>query len=278
MAPRRVRRARNGGVLRADDASQRLFYYVCELQRRGALRGPTPHVFDIALLPRESSAARTVTAIEALARALGVEPGALPGGIERANALRRALDALQQRRAANGPQHERIGRAALWSDATQWFDHTAVPTAPAQGPRVLLAGSVPPDDRLHGAVEDGGACVVAEAHVHGLARLGPEVSSAESSAEVAIARQLRHASISPRAILDRAAWLVAEVRRARAAAVVLWLTREDEALAWHVPAQRAALAAAGIPALILPAADWAGEDGALERIAAFCARIDYAGA
>jgi hypothetical protein len=56
----------------------------------------------------------------------------------------------------------------------------------------------------------------------------------------------------------------------RAAAVILWLTREDEALAWAVPAQRKALAEAGIPALILPAARWLAEDAALQQITEFC--------
>ena len=59
-------------------------------------------------------------------------------------------------------------------------------------------------------------------------------------------------------------------RAARAAAVILWLTREDEALAWQVPAQRKALAAAGIPALILPATNWLADDDTLQQITKFC--------
>src|SRR5690242_8540635 len=33
---------------RGEDAAQRLYYYICELQRRGKLHGPRPLVFDIA--------------------------------------------------------------------------------------------------------------------------------------------------------------------------------------------------------------------------------------
>jgi hypothetical protein len=51
---------------------------------------------------------------------------------------------------------------------------------------------------------------------------------------------------------------------------VIWLTREDEALAWSVPVIRQALDAAGLPTLLLPASRWQCDDGALERIAAFC--------
>ena len=56
-------------------------------------------------------------------------------------------------------------------------------------------------------------------------------------------------------------------------AVVLWLTQDDEARAWHVPAQRAALAAARLPALWLTARRWTADDGALDDIAAFTRKI-----
>src|SRR5690606_35990857 len=63
---------------RADDASQRLYYYVAELQRSGKLRGPAPRMFDIALIPRESSLAHTEGALLELMGALDVEADALP--------------------------------------------------------------------------------------------------------------------------------------------------------------------------------------------------------
>lgn len=255
---------------RADDASQRLYYYVRELRQRGALAGPAPLIFDVALLPRESSVTHTAAAVGSLASALGVGSKALQGGIERANGLRRSLDDLQRRRAAHGPFYERLGRAALWSDPTAWLASLELPGDAAGAARVLLAGSMPPDERVHGAVEAGGASVVAEAHAQALGRLGPEIAVANEAPERAVARHLMLASVGPRAVLDRAAWLVTQAKTARAAAVVLWLTREDEALAWHVPAQRSALAAAGIPALVLPAARWQADDGTLENIAAFC--------
>ena len=85
-----------------------------------------------------------------------------------------------------------------------------------------------------------------------------------------IARQLCRCSVGPRSFLDRARWVVESATAANAAAVILWLTREDEALAWQVPAQRKALAAAGIPALIVPATHWLADDETLQRITAFC--------
>jgi hypothetical protein len=263
---------------RAEDASQRLFYYVLELQRRGLLRGPTPRMFDVALIPRESSVARTAAAIGELARSLGAAPEDLREGIRRANALRETAQQLQSRRSGHGPLHERVARAALWSDPSKWLDDVEMPAAELDVPRVLLGGSVPPDDRLHRAVEAAGAAVVAEAHVHELGRLGSPVQADADSAERALAKHLIEGSVGPRAFRDRASWIVERAVNARAAAVVLWFTREDEALAWHVPTQTQALRAAAIPALVLPAARWQCDDGALQRVTDFCRGNSHASA
>jgi hypothetical protein len=262
---------------RAEDASQRLYYYVRELQRRRVLRGPAVHAFDIAFLARASSVAHSTGAVAALATAIDAPRTRLAAGIERANELRAALAAIERGRAADGSFYERLGRAALWNNPAPWLRETATrPSAAARGPRILLAGSVPPDDRLHRAVEAGGAHVVAETHVHRLGRLGAVLAVEGEAPERAIARHAMSSSVGPRAVLDRGAWLVGEAAAARAAAVILWLTREDEALAWHVPAERRALAAAGLPTLMLTAARWQADDGALERAAQFCQEVSRA--
>jgi hypothetical protein len=111
--------------------------------------------------------------------------------------------------------------------------------------------------------------VVAETHVLGIGRLGPAVAAARERPELALAQQLRAACIGPRATIDRAGWIVGCARAARAVAVVLWLTREDEALAWHVPSQRKALGAAGLPTLVLPAARWQLDERAIDRLTGF---------
>jgi hypothetical protein len=51
--------------------------------------------------------------------------------------------------------------------------------------------------------------------------------------------------------------------------VVLWYAEEDEAEVWHLPAQKRALAEAGIPALVLTRRSWRGDDGVDADIAAF---------
>jgi hypothetical protein len=257
---------------RSDDASQRLYYYVRELQQRGLLQGPRPLVLDLALVPRQSSLEHSAAAVASLARELGIDDAALRGGIARADALRLKLRDLQAQRTADGVFFERLSRALLWSDPTGWIDALRLP-APGDAPRLLLSGSVPPDERLHRAAGLAGRCIVAETHVHAVGRLGLPLAAAEADAARHVARQLIATATGPRAFLDRAAWIVRQAREARAAAVILWLTREDEALAWHVPAMRQALAAASLPALVLPAASWRADDGALDRIGEFCREV-----
>lgn len=254
---------------RADDASQRLFYYVRELQRRGKLGGPAPRIFDLALVRRESSMAHSARAVLRLASELGADADTLVAGIAHSNRLRGQLERLQGARSGHGPWFERLARAALWTDPGQWLASLSLPP-PADRPRVLLAGSFPPDGRLHQAVEDGGASVVAETHGFRLDRLGEPLVAGEEEPSRAIARHLVTRSVGPRSFNDSAQWIVRQARAHRAGAVVLWLTREDESQAWQLPAQRAALTGAGLPFLALPAAHWLASDGALDRIRAFC--------
>jgi hypothetical protein len=261
---------------RADDASQRLYYYIAELKRRGKLRGPAPRMFDIALIARESSLAHTEAAVQGLMQALGVTADGLAEAVGRANALRRRCAELESSRAANGPLNERLARASLWTNPCEWIDRVRMPDTSPSAMRILLAGSLPPDDRLHVATEAAGASIVSEAHAMALDRLGPELRTDAEPPARALAQHLRATSIAPRAFLDRAGWIVQRARAARANAVVLWLTREDEALAWTAPLQQRALAAAGLPVLLLAARSWQADDDTTARLQEFVERYTHA--
>ena len=250
---------------RGDDSAQRLYYYISDLQRTGEIGGPRPLIYDLAAIPKPSSEARCVEALRALAAELEIGADALSEGVVRANRQRRWMAAIQAGRGGPGAAYERIGRASLFAPLEE-HAVTDVGTEPRM--RVLLAGTPTGSDWLHRAVDDTGCAIVAEAHALSLLRLGESIPEDGDPFEAAG----RHAHRLPwgkRAFIDRAAWLVEQARQARADAVVLWLYEEEEALPWHVPAQRRALEAAGIPVCVLTRRAWDGSDGAADEIREF---------
>ncbi|WP_315760972.1 2-hydroxyacyl-CoA dehydratase family protein [Sphingomonas sp. Y38-1Y] len=250
---------------RGDDSAQRLYYYICELQRVGELKGPRPLIWDAAFIPRPSSEAHAARAVRKLAEQLGVDDAGLAEGIVNADHRREWLAAAQASRVGDGARYERLARASLYAPV----EDLPLPEAgTAATGRVLLAGSAPADDTLHAAVDATGWAIVAEDHPLSLARLGAPIGDASDPA-AAIAAHARAASAAKRGFGDRAAHIVTAAREAKADAVILWLIEEEEALSWHLPAQAAALDAAGIPHLILTRRAWHGRDGAGDTIARF---------
>jgi len=255
---------------RGDDASQRLYYYVRELQRRGHLGGPAVAILDVARIPRETSRRHTRTALAAVVERLGLDDAALREGIRRTNVLRAAFAAVSTARAGNGVGAHRLARASLFADVSPWAAEVMQPQATPRL-RVLLTGSAPPDERLHDAVSLAGGDVVGETHGYGLHRLGAPIDAAIDDPLAAIASRL-HEGGGPRSFADPAVALSSALESARPDVVVLWLTREDEAIAWQVPALRRVLAERGMPMLELTTRSWAADDGALAEIETFVAR------
>lgn len=254
---------------RGEDAAHRLYYYLCELQRRGQVGGPRPVVFDIAKIPRSSSRAHTEAALRKLMRQVGVKEEHLADGIQRTNELRALMMRLQQQRKGPGRLYEKLARASLFADV-----RTIVASWPqefAQQARgtVALVGSAPADESLHRAVEGVGWTVVEEFYDRSLLRLGEPVDPTSGDAVAAVVGQwLAHQS-GKRAFKDTAGQIASRLRARQVGAAVLWYAREDEALAWRVPAQRAALAAAEIPTLVMTARRWDMGDGVAAEIAGF---------
>lgn len=244
---------------RSDDTAQRLYYYVCELQRRGQIGGPEALVFDAARIGRTTSLDHCMDRVRVLAARLGAGGVALTEAIVESNARRARWAALE----ARGSARARLLRASLFAPVD-----LAAFAAPVDEPkgRVLLTGSVPPDERLHLAVEKAGWSVTGEANELALCWPGPAIDTKGDPAE-AIGRHVH--ALGAVGFAEPGARLVADARRARVDAVVLWLTEEEEGRVWHVPAQRAALAAAGLPALVMTRRRWDCGDGAGEEIVAF---------
>jgi hypothetical protein len=223
---------------RADDSVQRLYYYLCELQRRGLVGGPEPLILDIAKIPRASSVARTGDCLRLLAERVDVDAAALAQSVEACN--RERADLLTTRHARP----------------------------------CLLAGTPPPDGRLHEAIEGAGFAPLGQTLPETWSALGDSVELATGDVFEALARQVHASAASPRAFVGAGAGLEAEIAENGAEAVILWQIEEDESQAWHLPAQRAALAAAGVPALIMTRRDWLARDGAGDEIRAFLQGVE----
>jgi hypothetical protein len=218
---------------RADDSTQRLYYYLCELQRRGLVGGPEALICDIAKVPRATSVARTGYSLRRLADRLGVDNHALAGAIEACNAERACAEPAV------------AGRCCL------------------------LAGTPPPDRRLHAVAERAEFTALGPTLIDSWTQLGAVVEEECDDPISALAHQVHVDPAGPRSFADPGAALLQAIADSGAEAVVLWQIEEDEAQAWHLPAQRAALARDGLPALVMTRRDWLARDGADDEIAAF---------
>ncbi|AKH41508.1 hypothetical protein FHS61_001996 [Altererythrobacter atlanticus] len=218
---------------RAEDTSQRLYYYCCELQRRGLLGGPRPLIFDIAKIPRPASLDRTVTQVRELMRFLEVTEDALEEAIVRNN----------RQRALKAPETVR--------------------------PICLLTGTAPPDRRLHSVIAGAGFEPSARTLAEDWVDLGEPVAEGTGDPARAVGSVLHARGDGPRSFSDPARHLAAEIERRGASAVIHWRIEEDEAQTWHLPAERRVLEASGLPSLVLTRRDWLCRDGAVDEIGAF---------
>lgn len=261
---------------RGDDASHRLYYYICELQRQGRIGGPRPLVFDVARIPRESSRRYTANALRDLASRLGIDQSAMRQAVRKANEWRRLFAGIRAQRRGLGGFYERLVRASLYTDPCKLLAGWRPEASEAPRDGIVLAGSSPPDDRIHRLVEQAGWNIVDELFDRGLRRLGTEVNVTAQDLPRAIADRWLTQHFTARDFYDPTAELVETIRRTQARAAILWCTREDEALAWRVPAQRTALERSGIPSLVLVARSWTFDDGAEQEIRSFLGGIAHA--
>jgi hypothetical protein len=256
---------------RNHDSAQRLYYYLCELQRRGLCRGPRPLLFDVAAIARTTSFEHTLASTRLLADSLGASAAELSAAAGRVAAREALLGLLAAQRAEASPlpgsDAQRAARAAEhdFREAfdlalARWLDQA--PRSP-HGKRLLFAGSSPPDERLLLAVEAGGGTVVRE--LVEIERAG----AAGSAALEAVARRHHGARSPAQRMLESAEWLAGEARALRADGVVLWLIEEDEALPWEAAGQIRALQDAGVPVLALTRQRWLADQAALDAVREF---------
>jgi hypothetical protein len=101
MAAGRARPSRRGGLRAQRRQRQRLYYYLCELQRRGCARAE-PLLYDVANLARPSSFEHTLESTRLLAAQLG-SAADRSSGLQRVR--RRESLAHAVRRIACCPRH-----------------------------------------------------------------------------------------------------------------------------------------------------------------------------
>ena len=218
---------------RADDSSQRLYYYVCELQRRGLIGGPQPLILDIAKIARPTSLDRTIAKLRELAYLLSVSDDAVESAIAAANEERAVAD-----------------------------------EAPA-GARALITGSPSLNSRIADAVSNCGF-VPLETTLHDQwTDLGDSVEQGTGDSVAALGHWIYRRQSGPRGFADPAEVLAARVAEAAPKAVILWRIEEDEAQCWHLPAERAVLEGSAIASLVLTRRDALARDGAPTEIAEF---------
>lgn len=257
---------------RADDSAQRLYYYLCELQRRGRCAGPRPLLYDIAKIARPASIAHSRDSTRRLADELGVKPELLPAARQRVARRADLLASLRSRQQAATPLAGtlawRVQQAAeqdwreLFDDATgQWL--ATAPSLP-RPLRVVLAGDAPPHDSLHAAVETAGGSVVLE-----LTESLPGIESAEALPLDAIADHFQSRRGPVLAMREDASWVARRAAEAHADAVLFWLIEEDEALPWEVSRQLRALRERSIPTLVLTRQHWLADDNAQQQVNEF---------
>jgi benzoyl-CoA reductase/2-hydroxyglutaryl-CoA dehydratase subunit BcrC/BadD/HgdB len=261
---------------RSNDSAQRLYYYLSDLRTQQFPRAPAPLIFDLAKIPRDTSKLHSRLATQRLSAEIGVVSSALPGAVRKRNRRRELFDrAMQMRRhhtGLRGSMMDRAFRSADLCDADQfdgdfgeWLSQVDLPES---GPRLLLIGSSPPDERLHRAVEEGGGNVVSEGDGYASRSVSSPPIAAQGSLD-AIADHYHALQASTRAFIDRASTISKLAEGVDADGVIIWLIEEEDALIWDLPAEMSALQASGIATLRLVRRRWDLSDGALEEIKSF---------
>jgi benzoyl-CoA reductase/2-hydroxyglutaryl-CoA dehydratase subunit BcrC/BadD/HgdB len=265
-------------------ANLRLFYVLRILAERGRIPFPV-HLLDA---PRGAGEPRRRFVTGRYARLAAfcggitgspVDAAALAAAAARELALGASLRRLRQRRLAGGCTG--VAALAAYREAAQRPPEEAIPIVDAAAGRadgaavrVFVTGSAHPDPSLYAVVEDAGAVIVGEDFDTGdAAWLGDAVPDGETDAVFATLAE-RHLARPPLAArstsAERAALLAARVAETGAAAVAALVREHDDAPAWDLPAQRAAVRVP-VAARIRIAPDGGGEAAA--DIAAALARL-----
>lgn len=274
-------------LARTSDTYLELFYVLKELTRLGhGPRLPALHLYD--LLHARSEPNRTYGL--ARLRELAARLEALTGRPITDPGLRAAARLTNQQRAAVNRLHE--ARHDLSSGITGVDAMTAIgagrfmdrarhaalldaylaePRTPLSGrPRVLLiAGVALSNLRLHQAIEQAGAVVVAEDDPWGSRAGGRLIADAPDGMLESIFDKyfvdVPSPHLGPASARDE--WLVQELERHRPDALIVFIPRSDHWFGWDYPRLRSLAAASGVPTLLMRDLDSAAVSGFVAQAA-----------
>lgn len=265
---------------RSNDSAQRLYYYVCELRRRGIHEGPRALIYDLARVDRDTSVEHTRAATHALASELGTSMDRLDTALarlrERVSLLRELTSMRRAPLALAGSDALRTWRS-LQLDWTEDFEAAARGWAAsaqrrAYSRRLLFAGSTPPDERFHIAAESVDCNIVDEMFDEAPANSVARWTAASPSLD-AIAMSYRSSCTTAVSWLQTPDMLVERARSVGAHGVVLWLIEQDEGIVWEVPRQLERLRRAGIPVLSLTRQAWDADAACLDAVQRFAGSL-----
>lgn len=257
---------------RSDDSAQRLYYYLCELQRRGLCKGPTPLMYDLASGDRASSEAHTIVATRALGQSLGASEAALHDAMQRVRERMAMMLAATRTTLVTPPARGSFVQQMIRAAERDWsveFDQSLSAQDPSpvavDALRLMLVGSVPSDERLHEIAESNSANIVATINTQ--TPYGYDSTPNKSDPYRSIARRCR--AHPWRAILHSPELIRERARESQVDGVVLWTVAEDTGLAWVCPPLERALRASGIEVLTLTMQSWDVPSGTLDALQHF---------
>jgi hypothetical protein len=254
---------------RANDSAHRLYYYLCELQRRGEAKLPPILLCDVVMTPDEPTRQYSIAALgrlwvelKALGKSDATEADIL-GRMAMWNALVAPVQQLcGKRRANSGPLPSAAHILAVIA-ALRMLPEEAVPTGPEwystlndgtrlAGARVIICGSPQGDAGLHGLVEAAGGVVAGDYHANGDLCVHPmyDLHKRLPPLEV-LADRLRADLAASRRFLDTGPHIADFARACGAKLAIFSYLPEEEALTWDYPEQKAALEAVGVRVLRL---------------------------
>ena len=257
-------------IPRTSEPEHKLYLYLREVARRNPSdRQPPGYLYNLlhtrSPLSREYGLDRTKELMECLRQIGPIDVRSLTRAVQESNRARLAFRRLQNLRRVTAPRisgseahaiagalhfMERIEYAELVDEVCRQYK----PAKVLRGPRLLIKGVPLHHPRLHRALEEHDAVVVAEDDWWGSRAADATIPPSRGSASVVKAifeNYYLHAPsprVSPGAAADR--WFQSAVRRG-VDGVVFYLPPDDDVYGWDYPRQRDFLHKRAIPSLLI---------------------------